>query len=103
MGSLFRSISGSYHLTPLKYGDGSVDKYAQEGQSLNDEFVPLATALLVFGVGLNFYGMWNLKLGPENLWGVAALLVGNPSFMYSFGVILNVAMSEIGRFADCVA
>jgi len=33
--------------------------------------------------------MWNLKLGPEDWRGIAALFVGIPSFMYGFYLLLG--------------
>ena len=35
------------------------------------------TAILVFAVGLILlvYGCWNLRFGPENIWGFVAVIV----------------------------
>ncbi len=82
------------HFTPLANGNSRVSQDAQERESVNNELVPLATSFLFFGVCLNFYGMWNLKLGPENLWGVVALLIGIPCFMYGFDLFLDIVVKR---------
>jgi hypothetical protein len=48
-----------------------------------------AACMFVFGIGLNFYGMWNLQIGPDDWRGVVSVIIGLACFMYGFGLFIH--------------
>ena len=83
-------MTGEDHFAPHANSNSGIGQDSQKCQRFNNQLVPLAACFLVFGAGLNFYGMWNLKIGPEDWRGIVGLLVGILCFAYGFSLLLDV-------------
>jgi hypothetical protein len=83
-------MSSLNHFSPLADSNEGVAYDSPERKSFDHQLVPLTTCLLILGASLNFYGMWNLKLGPEDWRGIAALIVGIPCCACGVNLLLDV-------------
>jgi hypothetical protein len=84
------SIGGFLGRAEYKQCCEGVSSDKEQRQSGDKKLKIFACFVFVLGVGLNFYGMWNLQLGPDNWRGVVAVIVGLLIFMYGFVLFLKI-------------
>jgi hypothetical protein len=85
-----RSVSGPTHFLGLIVSNRSIGNNRDECRNFNSKLPPLPTIVCaLLGLVLISYGMWNLKLGPQDWRGGVALLTGIGSWWFGFrGVFL---------------
>lgn len=88
--SAFRCFhSGFSHLKQHVVVDGGVCCDSGEGQEVQYDIPFSSYFFSILGLVLEFYGLWNLKLGPQNWLGFLALIIGLLAFGYGFNLFLD--------------
>ena len=93
--STLSGVRRSDHFPPLEKRQVGVNYDSQECGYFNANFKKLAVILAGIGCfAVCYWGVWNLKLGPQDMWGLLALIAGTYGFVYCFSLLLKINMQD---------
>jgi hypothetical protein len=89
-------LVGRQGRSPLVTGYYRVRNDSQHGGHFHEYLEEFPAAFLgVVGYFMCFYGIWNLKLGPQDWRGFLALALGIASFVYGFRLFLDADAQNV--------